>query len=92
VHLLIEETFQQALIEQISQLNSPMKPKPTGVSERLLPLIEIRVVLFDIYGTLFISGSGDIGVASKTSNQKALAQALQHCCSGNILDREIPGG
>jgi putative hydrolase of the HAD superfamily len=73
----IEKTLQQPLIERIRRLNSPMKPKATEVSARLLPLTKIRVVLFDIYGTLFISGSGDIGVASKTSNQQALTEALR---------------
>ena len=35
----------------------------------------IQCVLFDIYGTLFISGSGDISVAKKTSPH---ARKLQH--------------
>jgi putative hydrolase of the HAD superfamily len=87
-----EETLQQALIEQIRRLNFPMKPKVTRVSARLLPLAGIRVVLFDIYGTLFISGSGDIGVASKTINQHALAEALRFGgFSGNLEEAGAQG-
>lgn len=89
---VIEETLQQALIEQIRQLNSPMKSKPTTVSEQLIPLAGIQVVLFDIYGTLFISGSGDIGVASKTSNQQALTRALRFAgFSGNLEEAGARG-
>ncbi len=92
MNLIIEERLQQVLIEQIRQLNSPMKPKPTGVSERLSPLTGIRIVLFDIYGTLFISGSGDIGVASETSNQQALTQALRFAgFSGNLEEAGAQG-
>lgn len=38
----------------------------------------IKAVLFDVYGTLFISGSGDISLAQKqSSNSKSLEEILQ---------------
>jgi putative hydrolase of the HAD superfamily len=39
-------------------------------------LADIRAVLFDIYGTLLISASGDIGPASAERNEQALREAL----------------
>ena len=49
------------LIERIRSQCRPMQPKPTGLAPRLATSSDIRAVLFDIYGTLIISGSGDIG-------------------------------
>jgi putative hydrolase of the HAD superfamily len=77
-----------------------MKPEPTGLEERLQPLPEIRAVLFDVYGTLFISGSGDISIAHELNNAEALKAALADTgYSGNLeqaaeiglrrLEREI---
>ncbi len=44
---------------------TPLAPIPTETGSRLTPaLSNISVVLFDIYGTLLVSGTGDIGVAS----------------------------
>ena len=37
-----------------------MAPRPTGVAPRTARLDGIRAVLFDVYGTLLISASGDI--------------------------------
>ena len=39
----------------------PLCPIPSGVRPRLSPMAGIRAVIFDIYGTLIISGSGDVG-------------------------------
>lgn len=41
--------------------NTPeLKPIPTGVESEITPLKNIKAVIFDIYGTLLISASGDI--------------------------------
>jgi putative hydrolase of the HAD superfamily len=47
----------------------PLKPIDTGLSPKLSNGKDIKAVLFDIYGTLFISGSGDIGVAKDNSHK-----------------------
>jgi putative hydrolase of the HAD superfamily len=73
----INGMLEKLLLKRIRQLSSPMKPKPTGVSERLMTLKGIQAVLFDVYGTLFTSGSGDISIASEISSQQALTEALQ---------------
>ncbi|MEM8679457.1 MAG: HAD family hydrolase, partial [Planctomycetota bacterium] len=52
------------LIEIIRSGSTPMSPIPTGEVPQLQPLSDIDAILFDIYGTLLVSGSGDIGIAS----------------------------
>jgi putative hydrolase of the HAD superfamily len=49
---------------------------PTGRDPVLTPFEGIRCVAFDIYGTLFISGSGDIGVGNVTQKEAALRSLL----------------
>lgn len=63
---------------QIIRRNSrPLSPLPTGQSPRWAPLASIEVVLFDIYGTLLISGSGELGASDAAAGREALAAALQ---------------
>ncbi len=50
-----KELFEKYLI--------PLSPLPTPLNQSGKLDIKIKCVLFDIYGTLFISGSGDIGTA-----------------------------
>ena len=46
-----------------------LEPLPTAMTPKGEPTHKIKCVLFDIYGTLFISGSGDIGLAKQNSPQ-----------------------
>lgn len=69
--------FHALLIDRIRQLSTPLEPRPTPIPARLPRLKGIRAVLFDVYGTLFISGSGDISIAGELSNQDALTEALE---------------
>lgn len=64
------------LVSRTRQLLDPMDPIPTGVPPALDPLPGIQAVIFDVYGTLFTSGSGDIGVAAATHQDHALREAL----------------
>lgn len=64
------------LIDLIRQLSRPLDPVPTDLAADLHALA-VKAVVFDVYGTLFISGSGDIGLASETGSAQALADALQ---------------
>ena len=64
------------LIQSIKNLSAPLEPIPTGTALRLEPLDGIETVLFDIYGTLLISGSGDVGTAAAIDSAEALTQAL----------------
>jgi putative hydrolase of the HAD superfamily len=55
-----------------------MEPLPTSLTPGGELKEEIRCVLFDIYGTLFISGSGDISVARQNSPELKKIGRLLH--------------
>ena len=62
----------------ISEYTQPLSPLPTSMRPGGKLTQPIQCVLFDIYGTLFISGSGDISVAQKTSPAaRSLQQLVQ---------------
>jgi putative hydrolase of the HAD superfamily len=46
---------------------SSLEPEPTGLSPLLPDLTTIDAVLFDVYGTLIISSSGDVGTVMEDS-------------------------
>ncbi len=68
---------EQALKQQIRRLSRPLTPRPTGQTPQLRPLAGIRAVLFDIYGTLVISASGDIGLGGEQDEEQAFQAALK---------------
>ncbi|MDG2381478.1 MAG: HAD family hydrolase [Pirellulaceae bacterium] len=65
------------LLQIIRQRSAPMRPVATEVSPRLKPLAGIRAVLFDIYGTMLISGSGEVGTASEIDLPNAVVETLK---------------
>jgi putative hydrolase of the HAD superfamily len=58
------------------QNSRPLEPVPTGESPVLAKLRGVRAVLFDLYGTLLISGSGEVGTSPQAACQRALVEAL----------------
>ncbi|MDY0170423.1 MAG: HAD family hydrolase [Thermoguttaceae bacterium] len=54
-----------------------LPPHPTGVQPRLDSLPDVRAVLFDLYGTLFVSGCGEVGTEDRASSLAAIDAALQ---------------
>lgn len=65
------------MLEDIITKNCPpLAPIPTNIPAKLNKLDNVRAVLFDVYGTLFVSGSGDVGTAAATNTAEALTQAL----------------
>lgn len=48
-------------------------PIPTEVAPKLIPLPDIKAVVFDIYGTLLVSSSGDVGTDAAFSDQSKSA-------------------
>lgn len=66
----------KTLVDRIRALCSPLRPEPTGYPEDLRRLDNVRAVLFDVYGTLLVSGSGDISVARPRANAPALEDSL----------------
>lgn len=68
------------LCNRLRQLSQPLEPIPTALAPRLAPVPDIRCVLFDVYGTLFISASGDVGTADSAGlSAQALQGALLEC-------------
>ncbi|MEA3471703.1 MAG: hypothetical protein U9R24_08285, partial [Thermodesulfobacteriota bacterium] len=56
----------EALIQRYSK---PLDTVPTACARKGKPGFRARAVLFDIYGTLFISKAGDIGVAKREAEK-----------------------
>lgn len=71
----------------IQEHTRPLEPKPTNVTPVLHPMPGIRAVLFDVYGTLLISASGDIDAAKEAASAHAFEEAV--ACAG--LDLSCPG-
>jgi len=66
----------EALVPFIREASSPLAVRDTGEPPRLERSRPIDCVVFDIYGTLLISGSGDISLAQSESRTPALLEAL----------------
>lgn len=63
--------------EQVSKYITPIYPIPTHLKHSGNLKKKIKCMMFDIYGTLFISGSGDISIAKeKTPEAYELEQLL----------------
>jgi putative hydrolase of the HAD superfamily len=63
---------------QVKKYIRPLLPIPTSVRKSGKIAEKIECILFDIYGTLFVSGSGDIGLSKKQARHaKALESLLQ---------------
>jgi putative hydrolase of the HAD superfamily len=75
------------LQESIRKNCPPLAPLPTGTPAQLNKLDQVKAVLFDVYGTLFVSGSGDVGTATATHTAEALTQALGIAGFAGDLDR-----
>lgn len=69
----------QDLQEIISVNSQPLEFIPAGVEPKLKFIPNIKAILFDIYGTLFVSGSGDIGVHSSMAKSEFLKMAAESC-------------
>jgi putative hydrolase of the HAD superfamily len=66
---------EQSLIERVDSLTQPLVPRPTDTPARLESVPDIRAVLFDVYGTLVISASGDIGLSADAARSDAFLDA-----------------
>jgi len=62
--------------EIIRRHSRPLAPLPTGQSPVLRALGPLDAVLFDVYGTLLVSASGDVGVNATGDRSEAIAAAL----------------
>lgn len=60
----------------IRRLLSPLAPVPTELKPELNSLPGVRVILFDVYGTLLISASGDIEAAHVPDPERFFTEAV----------------
>ncbi|PWN05287.1 HAD family hydrolase [Rhodohalobacter mucosus] len=67
----------QELKQRFRKLSSPMDAIPTDTESSLQKLSGIRFVMYDFYGTLFLSGVGDIGIDDGTSDAALMNDALE---------------
>ena len=65
------------LKKRFKTLSSPLSPEPTGTEPKLKKLQGIKAVIFDFYGTLYISGVGDIGIDDGKSDAALLLEAFK---------------
>ncbi len=72
-----EQSDQAALVARIRDLSRPLEPKATELAPRLDRLQGLRAVLFDVYGTLVISASGDIAAGEEPKDAGAFHAALE---------------
>jgi putative hydrolase of the HAD superfamily len=63
--------------KKIQELSQKLSPKPTGLKPKLPKLENIKACIFDIYGTLFMSGCGDISLTEGTNRDKVLKDVLR---------------
>ncbi len=75
------------LIQIIRQHSQPLTAQPTTAEPRLQRLTNVRAVLFDIYGTMLISGSGEVGTVA-VDVPDAFRLALQ---AVDIDTEKLPG-
>ena len=65
------------LKERFNILSSPLQPETTNTKPALKQLDGIKAVIFDFYGTLYISGVGDIGIDDGKSDASLLLEAFK---------------
>ncbi len=61
----------------IKTFTSPLAPIDTGMAPRLAKLENIKAAAFDIYGTMLISGSGDIGTLLEKNTENIMRSCLE---------------
>ena len=70
-------TDEVTLKQRFKTLSEPLSPEPTDSTPVLKKLSGIKSVIFDFYGTLYISGVGDIGIDDGKSDAGLLLSALK---------------
>lgn len=75
------------IIERIRELSGPLQPQSTDATEKLVKTDGIKAVIFDVYGTLLISGSGDLSIARQTDTGIAIRDAFHTI--GQTIDDDI---
>lgn len=70
------ELIEKELKRRFTELSKPMSAIPTGTGARLKKLNGVRFLMYDFYGTLFLSGVGDIGIDDGKSDAALMKEVL----------------
>ena len=70
------------LADIIKRSSFRLVPESTGAEPLLPKMADLRAIVFDVYGTLFISESGDISLAEQSDREDLMRQAFAHCGVG----------
>lgn len=74
---------------RIKKASQPLTPTATGVEPKLERLEGVRAVVFDVYGTLLISASGDISLTSGAAHARAAEQAFEAIGHGAVDGEQV---
>ena len=74
----------QQLIDILRSHEMQLFPRFSGEKSVLNKIPGIRAILYDIYGTLFISGSGDVGISGEKARPQLFEMALSENCAFQI--------
>jgi putative hydrolase of the HAD superfamily len=77
----------EAYYDLIQSLSQPLQPIETGMEPKLQLNGPVKAVLFDVYGTLLISGSGDVGTAAGNLPGESLTHAIG--AAGLTVNRDL---
>lgn len=86
--MTMTETLDKDLAELIRKNTAPLLPFPTDTEPKLEKLSGIKALLFDVYGTMLISGTGDIGIAQEKQNDFPIAHILSEMGLKILVDKE----
>ncbi len=75
------------LIKIIREKSVQLDPIQTDVAPKVEPLPGMRAIVWDVYGTLFCSGSGDIGLAEAEDREGVFRRSLEEF--GAIINPEV---
>ena len=67
----------QRWLDAVVRNRDPLEPLPTSVAPRTAALADIHAVVFDVYGTLLISGTGDVGSSDESDDGTAIRDAME---------------
>ena len=88
LNLSFSKTLKKTLVQIIKSCSVPLSPVETGITPDSGEIKGIKSIIFDVYGTMLVSASGDIGVAQKDSNSCMFNKAAEQ--SGIVIIPDTP--
>jgi len=83
------ELYSEEIISTIKKHTSLMIPFPTEVKKKTFLINDIKAIFFDVYGTMLISGTGDIGIAEEKNNYFPISEILLNYSFVLVSGQEI---